>query len=191
MKDTIKKTIFIAAVILCVSCAKGLNYDFNSGTGTGPAYPDTFFAVISDIHIYDPSLGTSGAAFEKTMSSDRKLLLDGIDLLDFAIDEIIASQVNFVLVTGDLTKDGELINHRLAAEKLKRLLDANIAVFVVPGNHDINNPDAVRYDGDKTEAVITISDKEFASIYGAFGFNSSLFRDDDSLSYVVEPVEGL
>jgi len=194
MKDIFKKTILItAAVVLCASCSKGtrLNYDFNTGTGNGPAYPDTFFAVISDIHIYDSSLGSTGAAFEKTMSSDRKLLLDSLDLLDFAVDEIIASRPSFVLVSGDLSKDGELANHRVAAGKLKKLVDSGIAVFVVPGNHDINNPDAVRYDGDKTEAVATVSDREFASIYGEFGYNSALFRDDDSLSYVAEPVQGL
>jgi len=194
MKEIFKKAILTAAVVLlCASCAREtrLNYNFNTGTGKGPVYPDTFFAVISDIHVYDSSLGSSGTAFEKTMSSDRKLLLDSIDLLDYAINEIIASQVSFALISGDLTKDGELINHRIVAEKLKKLLDANIAVFVVPGNHDVNNPDAVRYDGEKTEDVATVSDIDFASIYGEFGYNSALFRDSDSLSYVAEPVEGL
>jgi len=199
MKQINIKTILITAAILCgivviCGCAKDkpqLRYDYNTKTEALPQYPDTFFAVISDTHIYDSSLGSSGAAFEKVMNSDRKLLLDSVDLLDYAIDNITASGVGFVLISGDLTKDGELINHRLVAEKLKRLTDANIKVYVVPGNHDVNNPDAVKFSGDTHESVPTVSAGEFAQIYGDFGFNAALMRDDDSLSYVVQPVEGL
>ncbi|MDR1836110.1 MAG: metallophosphoesterase [Treponema sp.] len=183
----------IAALVIlaaCTGCKSGLRYN-NTGDTTGYPYPDSFFAVISDIHIYDPSLGSSGAAFEEILMSDRKLLLDSQDLLDCAIDSIILSGAGFVLVSGDLTKDGELVNHTIAAEKLKRLLDANIKVYVVPGNHDINNPDAVRFLGDKTEPVATVSAGDFERIYGDFGFNAALMRDSGSLSYVTEPAEGL
>jgi hypothetical protein len=201
MKQSNRKTIkIIAAVLLCAavsvsfSCAKEktvLNYEYNTQTGTPPAYPDVFFTVISDTHLYDSSLGSTGPAFEKAMFSDRKLLLDSQDLLDYAINEIIASQVSFVLISGDLTKDGELIIHKIAAEKLRKLTDAGIAVYVVPGNHDINNPDAVKYSGDTTEPVATITAQDFTQIYADFGFNSAIMRDSDSLSYVAEPVEGL
>jgi len=192
---TLTAAVFLcAAVVITISCADGktaLKYEYNTQTGSPPAYPDVFFTVISDTHLYDASLGSSGAEFEKTMNSDRKLLLDSQDLLDFAINEIIASKVKFVLVCGDLTKDGELINHNISAEKLKKLTAAGIAAYVVPGNHDINNPDAVRYKGNTTEPVASITADDFARIYGEFGFNAAIMRDDDSLSYVVEPVEGL
>ena len=188
------KILLMLTVVLSGACTKNkttLHYDYNTGTGAYASYPDVSFAVISDLHVYDSPLGSSGAAFEKTMLSDRKLLLDSIDLLDYAIANIASSGVRLVLISGDLTKDGELINHRIAAEKLKRLADANIAVYVVPGNHDINNPGAVRYVGDSHEPVATVSAAEFAQIYGDFGFNAALMRDDDSLSYAAEPVEGL
>jgi hypothetical protein len=193
-----KKNILTAAVIFVVffaaGCAKdkaSLNYSFNTQTGTVASYPDVSFAVISDIHLYDPSLGSSGAAFENAMNSDRKLLLDGIDLLDYAIETIIASGVKIVFIPGDLTKDGELVNHRLVSGMLGRLKDAGIAVYVVPGNHDINNPDAVRYTGDSHEPVPSIAASGFAQIYGDFGFNAAIMRDEDSLSYAAEVTDGL
>ncbi|MDR0494043.1 MAG: metallophosphoesterase [Treponema sp.] len=184
---------YVFVLILNSACGKGetLRYDYNVNAAAGHPYPDANFAVISDTHIYDPSLGVSGSAFEKTMNSDRKLLLDSIDLLDYASGDIIASGSRFVLVSGDLTKDGEMVNHRLIAGKLKRFTDAGIAVYVVPGNHDVNNPDAVRYEGDGTEPVASISAGEFAQIYGDCGFNAAIMRDDDSLSYVAEPADGL
>ncbi|MCL1912206.1 MAG: metallophosphoesterase, partial [Leptospirales bacterium] len=196
LKKTLIPSFLNAATLICIvlasACAKDrIQYNYNKETGTVCPYPNAFFAVISDTHIYDPSLGSSGAAFERAISSDQKLLLNGIDLLDYAAKVVINSGVRFVLVSGDLTKDGELINHRLMAKKLRRFTDAGIAVYVVPGNHDINNFDAVRYDGNETYPLPSINAEDFARIYGDFGFNAALMRDDNSLSYVAEPVKGL
>ncbi|HEX9062991.1 MAG TPA: hypothetical protein VF941_22695, partial [Clostridia bacterium] len=64
-----------------------LQYTFGDSTSTNIAhYPDAKFAVISDLHYYDNSLGTSGPAFESYLSSDRKLLRDSADLLSLAVD---------------------------------------------------------------------------------------------------------
>lgn len=154
-------------------------------------YPNVNFAVISDLHFYDHSLGTSGAAFQKVLDSDRKLLLNSIELLDYAIGDIISSKVQFVIIPGDLVKDGELINHKLLAEKLKRFTDAGIAVYVVPGNHDINNPHAFSFSGETAIPVPSISPDEFIQVYKNFGYSSALELDINSLSYVAEPADGL
>ena len=201
------KLLLAACVFLICACANGkIRYEYGKESIPSVPYPDVSFAVISDIHLYDPSLGTSGAAFEAVLNSDRKLLLDSIDLLDFASEAIIArgkstspgtpgskenKSVSFVLISGDLTKDGELVNHNLMAEKLKRFTENGISVYVVPGNHDINNPDAVRFEGEGATGVATVSAEDFKRIYGDFGFNSALMHDDNSLSYVAEPAEGL
>jgi hypothetical protein len=186
--------VVLSLAFLAGGCSKKktvINYKFNTETAGAAQYPDAFFAVISDTHFYDASLGSSGQAFEKVMFADRKLLLDSVDLLEHAMNDIIASGAKFVLISGDLTKDGELINHQHMADKLKHLTNAGIHVYVVPGNHDINNPDAVRFDGDTFEPVPSVSAEEFAQIYGNYGFNSAVHRDKNSLSYVAEPVENL
>ena len=168
-----------------------LNYAYNTGATAPAPYPDANFAVISDLHIYDHSLGTEGAAFDAAMKSDRKLLLDSVDLLDYAIDDILRSNARFVLVSGDLTKDGELINHNISAEMLARLTDAGLQVYVVPGNHDISCYDAVSYSGSAVTPVETVTPEEFASIYADFGYDNAIERDPHSLSYMAEPVDGL
>jgi 3',5'-cyclic AMP phosphodiesterase CpdA len=154
-------------------------------------YPATRFAVFSDPHLYPRSLGTSGSAFQDYLDQDRKLLGDSEALLDAMVDRIGALEVDFVLVCGDLTKDGERIAHQMAAEKLRRLADGGKPVFVVPGNHDIANAEALRYEGDHTVAVPTVSASEFTGIYAPFGYGAALERDPDSLSYLAEPVPGL
>jgi len=158
---------------------------------TAPSYPDTAFAVISDLHVYDHSLGCSGAAFEQVLHSDRKYLLESLELLDCAIDTIIAARASFVLIPGDLTKDGELVNHNLLAQKLARFTDAGIAVYVAPGNHDIKNPHARNYSGGTAAPVPSVSAADFQNIYRNFGFAAAAARDSASLSYAARPAKGL
>ncbi len=188
--------IAIAAVVYTVISKYNenqptINYTFNETGGNTTVYPDTSFAVLSDLHYYSLSLGTTGAAFEDCLYSDRKLLKNSPDLLKVAIDDVVKSGVKILFVTGDLTKDGELICHQEVSTALGELLQKGIKVYVVPGNHDVNNPLAYSYSGDKTTLVPNVKAADFAEIYKDFGYGSALSRDSNSLSYVAEPVEGL
>jgi 3',5'-cyclic AMP phosphodiesterase CpdA len=156
-----------------------------------PSYPKTRFVVFSDPHIYDTDLGTTGAAFEKYLSEDRKLLVESTEILSSALQRVEEEDPDFVLVCGDLTKDGERISHELFAQHLADLEAGGTEVYVVPGNHDIANVHAVRYFGDEEEPVESVTSGEFRELYRNFGFSEAIASDPDSLSYVVEPVQGL
>lgn len=157
-----------------------------AASADGTTFSPASFAVMSDLHFYDPALGSTGAAFEEVMGSDRKLLLESGELLNLAIDRILASDAEFVLIPGDLTKDGEVVNHQGASAHLRRLVDAGIPVYVVPGNHDANNPDAERFEGSEATPIESVSQDEFAQVYADFGYGDALSRDANSLSYVAE-----
>lgn len=175
-----------------VSSLPKYSYTYSDKTAQNMvSYPDTSFAVMSDLHYYDTSLGTSGSAFEACLDSDRKLIKESANLISLSVDDILKTGVKFVMVSGDLTKDGELIDHQGVAKQLQRLVDAGIKVYVVPGNHDVSNPGAVSYDGDTTTPVQNVSSSEFASIYQNCGYGDAVLRDSDSLSYVAEPQDGL
>ncbi len=149
------------------------------------------FAVFSDPHVYDTALGAEGAAFEAYMAADRKMLLQSQAILQVAVGSIIDQHPRFVLVPGDLTKDGEYQNHLKFARSMKRLEQAGVEVYVVPGNHDVMNPDAVRYVGDAVKPVRSVTEREFVHIYRELGYGEALDRDADSLSYLAEPAPGL
>lgn len=163
----------------------------NFPEGSGPPPPSARFAVISDPHLYDTRLGASGAAFEAYEAADPKMLRESEAILNSAIDSVIQQHVDFVIIPGDLTKDGELRDHVFMAQHLQKLEQHGIQVFVVPGNHDINNPDAVAYVGDGTRPVPNVSPQQFRAIYQRFGYGQAIMRDPHSLSYVAEPARGL
>ncbi|GAB4265388.1 MAG: hypothetical protein Kow00111_16510 [Thermincola ferriacetica] len=147
--------------------------------------------IFSDPHYYTPELGTTGAAFEEYLAGDRKLLAESNAILRKTINQIKASDAGIVLISGDLTKDGELVNHLKVASYLKELEDSGRKVYVINGNHDINNPHAFKFEGARVIPVENVSPEQFKEIYKDFGYAEALAVDTNSLSYVVEPVQGL
>lgn len=149
-------------------------------------------AVLSDLHYMEPSLlKADGTAFQTYLIQDPKLLAESEAILQQIIRRLLNERPDLVLITGDLTKDGELSSHKSLIKNL-RILEANhIKVLVVPGNHDINNPDAKSFDGDNATAVPTITPGDFKSLYGNFGYKNAIACDPASLSYVSEPFKDL
>lgn len=148
--------------------------------------------VISDLHYTHPALIVEkGKALEDYLRRDRKLLLESDALLRKSVENLLCEDVNVVLIPGDLTKDGELVSHRGVVELLSPLREKGVKVLVVPGNHDIDNPDAVSFHGGETHKVESVTPAEFKDIYSDYGYDSALSLDEHSLSYVNEPVEGL
>lgn len=149
-------------------------------------------AVISDLHVMAPHLLVSeGDAFEQYLVKDRKMLRESLEILETLVTDILDLKPHLVIVTGDLTKDGERASHELVAAQLQRLVDAGMQVLVVPGNHDINNPDAKTYDGDTATPTDTITRNEFADIYRNMGYDQRSRRDPDTLSYCRDVASGL
>ncbi|MCB0804982.1 MAG: metallophosphoesterase, partial [Bacteroidales bacterium] len=148
--------------------------------------------VISDVHYFDTSLLINdGTAFQNYLTYDRKLLKESYAITQSAIDSIIAEQPDLVLVSGDITKDGELVCHQKMAAYFEEIEMNGAQVLVCPGNHDINNPHAQAFDGDITYPVPSVDAAGFASVYAGFGYDEAILRDTASLSFVAEPIPGL
>jgi len=174
------------AALVLISCSED-----DDPAAPLPQNPAAVIAVFSDPHYFDPDLVGDGSAFETYISRDRKLLAESHALTEAAVAGILATDAEIVLVPGDLTKDGERSSHERFASFLAQLEAAGKAVFVVPGNHDVRNPNAVRYEDDDTVPVANVTEQEFAQIYAAYGFEEAIARDPSSLTYVAEPVDGI
>ena len=196
----IKQTFLIALSLVLLSmfsCSTKQAFQYQTShevktlLETDHAYPDARFIVLSDLHFYDNRLGTTGKAFQKYLDDDRKLLVLSHEILSTAVEKVINENADFILVSGDLTKDGEKICHQGVVKALRKIESSGVNVYVIPGNHDINNSESVQYQGDQTSPVPTINDEEFKTMYHEFGYKEAINEDSHSLSYVIEPVEGL
>ncbi|MBN2371626.1 MAG: metallophosphoesterase [Vicinamibacteria bacterium] len=147
--------------------------------------------VFSDPHYFAPSLWSQGEALEDYLAHDPKLLMESDAIMRALTDLVERENPQIVLVAGDLTKDGERVSHEGIADYLRQMKSGGRKVFVVPGNHDIQNANALSYAGTETREVPTVSAAEFASIYEDAGYGEAIARDPASLSYVAELAPGL
>jgi len=195
-----KWMIVLLALCFLLSCEPGNTYDFLYQTdpavkaliqNKSAHYPDMTFLVLADPHYYAPELGTTGSAFQAYLNQDRKMLKESSEILGAAVARIESITADFVLICGDMTKDGELISHQQVAALIAEIEAQGKPVYVVPGNHDINNGEAMRFDGDDTVRVATVTADTYKQMYYNFGYADAIAQDPNSLSYIVEPIPGL
>jgi len=197
----LKLLIMLAVVCLFNTCTDDLvTDDLNLSSENNDNVLKSRFlplkiAIVSDIHYLDPSLlknnAVSGAAFQAYLAADPKLIQFSVPIFEKVISDLRAEKPDILLIPGDLTKDGEKISHEALAKILKNLSEKGIKVFVVPGNHDINNPESLAFDGDGAYPVSSVSSDEFAEIYSDYGYSNALYRDPNSLSYICQPNSNL
>ena len=160
------------------------------GGNTDSGYKTIF--LISDIHVMSPKLlEREGSAYDSYLNFDPKLLEYSGEVLESLVDEAIKRKPDLVIIPGDLTKDGELVSHQLVVSILTRLRTAGIPVILVPGNHDIDNPEGYYFNGDEKRSAERTSPEQFKQLYADFGYNQAYATDPASLSFVCEPLEGL
>lgn len=140
--------------------------------------------VITDTHFLSEKLMDDGYALQDYIYTGGKNVKYVPAVLDKVIADYLQSDIQVLLVCGDVTKDGEKQSHIDFLNKLKPLQDKGVRVFVIPGNHDINMPNAVEFKGNKKFPVDNISPQDFTDIYTECGYGDALKRDTASLSYV-------
>lgn len=141
-------------------------------------------AVITDIHFLDTQLVSEGEALSAYEQATGRNIIDLHAVLDAVLNDLHKEAPDLLLVTGDITNHGERQSHLGFIEKLRVLQNRGTRILVIPGNHDINIPDAKAYRGDKATLTETVSREEFAELYAPFGYADALKKDKASLSYL-------
>ena len=185
----------LAISMSLISCSDDAGVPDNPSGDVNPPAKDPNFkyiVVMSDIHVMAPQLlEKRGTAFDNYLSLDPKLLEYSGDVLEYLVAQTLKRNPDLVIIPGDLTKDGELVSHQLVVSILSRLRSAGIPVIVVPGNHDIDNPEGYYFNGDETRPAERTSPEQYKALYADFGYNQAYSKDPASLSFVCEPLEGL
>lgn len=128
MKQAGKRRVLlaVAALLLVLVVAGVLRYQNRP----------TKILVATDIHYLSPSLNDHGACFEKTiLNGDGKALAYIDELTDALVEQVIREKPAALILSGDLTLNGEKQSHLDLAQKLRSITDCGIPVLVLPGNH--------------------------------------------------------
>lgn len=142
-------------------------------------------SVISDPHLLPVSMIADTEDFRKVRAGDRKLFEASEPLFRKAVNLVREKNIHYLAIPGDLTKDGEYLSHQMVADILESFVadDPKNQVFVIPGNHDLNNYDALNfnYEGQKkTGPTAETSPKDFEQIYDKLVYKKALARYKES-----------
>lgn len=149
---------------------------------------DMTFFITTDIHYISKDLTDGKEAFQQSIKGGDGKNLDYTEELVNALSyDIEKKRPEVLIISGDLTNNGEKKSHMNLAEKLKKIESLGTSVYVIPGNHDILNPWARSFKEDSQYLTDTITDKDFKNIYADFGYKEAISRDKNTLSYLAAP----
>ncbi len=159
-------------------------------------------AVMSDLHYLSPDMIADTEDFEHAFNSDRKLLKESSSVLREMLERVRADKPDILLVSGDLTKDGEQECHAALAKQLQQLQQdiPGLKIYVINGNHDIRNYNAKNFntpDGKAVPATRT-HPEDFKRIYDFVYSDPTVIatytppagKEAGGLSYVARPADG-
>ncbi len=143
--------------------------------------------VASDLHYFLKDYYQDCEWFEESMLyGDGKMVTYGDEIVNAFIKAVIKEKPDIVLLTGDLTFNGEIGSHQQLAQLLTQITKQNIPVAVIPGNHDIDNIYTKGYGQDDYFDVDNIDAQTFREIYHNLGYQLASATHAGSLSYRID-----
>lgn len=147
------------------------------------------FHLITDLHHYAASLGTTGSAYEWRSQSDQKCLAETGAIIDAAVDWLLQSEIDIILVAGDVSCDGEKESHLELFPKLNRLREAGKRVILITATHDYSEI-PIRCVGDERLPATPTTREELLELYHDFGLNEAIAFHAETHSYAVQLAPG-
>lgn len=148
--------------------------------------------VLTDTHYYSKENGTCGNAYDTANSRSQKLLAESKEVLEKAFEQIVADKSSdIVLISGDLTNNGELNAHKEFIEMLRELKSKGKQVYVITATHDYRkNGVADAYtDNKKIETPAALRDMLY-DMYREFGPDQAIAVHRESMSYIIQLCDG-
>lgn len=142
--------------------------------------------VATDLHYFASDLFDDCSWFSQAMlNQDGQMIHLTEQFTTYFVEEMIQEQPDLVILSGDLTYNGEKVSHESLAELLSQLTSHQIEIALINGNHDLNNFFAYGYNEEGSYKVDSIDAKQFKSIYQNFGYKKAYSEDKNSLSYAL------
>ena len=177
-KDTKERATFLIGAAMILGFAFTLLGKQNSKEENKTQNQVTL-VVATDLHYLAPTLTDGGEFFRQYIENgDGKVIPYCEEITEAFVEQVIAEKPNAVILSGDLTFNGENESHIALAEKLARIEEKGIPVYVLPGNHDLKNAKAASFQGDSYSFVESIDALEFTEAYKEFEEKSKDWTED-------------
>ena len=149
----------------------------------------TRLMVVTDTHYMARQLYEGSDLFLRALQAgDGKLTQYSDELMEALLKEAAALSPDALIVTGDLSWNGERASHEALARWFSRFEALGIPVWVIPGNHDINVLTPRGFAGDAWYLTEGVDEAEFRAIYADYMLPPT---EGANLSYLVRVDEGL
>lgn len=149
-----------------------------------PYAPPTMM-IASDLHYQSPEMTDFRESLDTYTEWNDGTVVPYLDAIaDAFLEEVMMKKPSVLILSGDISQNGEKVNHQELAKKLRQVQNAGIPVLVIPGNHDINHPWAASYFDNRKEEAEGTTPETFYEIYHEFGYDQASSRDQASLSYL-------
>lgn len=147
--------------------------------------------MVTDIHYLSPELFDDGEAFARMQATSAGKDLEHVPaIMEALVWEAAKEQPDLLIVSGDLTFNGEYQSMVELAVFFKRIEKNGTQVSVIPGNHDIHSGWARKFEGGEMAVAAQATPEDFQEIFADYGYDLAISKDPESLSYVMEPKEG-
>jgi Rib/alpha/Esp surface antigen-like repeat protein len=162
--------------------------DFGTMQPLDPTENTIEISVITDTHILANELISNHPEYLDMLNVERKLFTQSEEAFREAIRKIEENNSQVIFVPRDLTRDNERASYEVFVEVMEDYVQngEDRRVFVVPGNHDINNPAAYDYNVPEGEEPISLpffTPAEFMDMFGPLVYDQALDLYKDSVYF--------
>lgn len=146
------------------------------------------FYHLTDLHYYaNEKIGSSGEAYKLKCDLDQKCMAESGAIVDAAFKALCEDkETDIVLISGDLTFDGEKQSHDALVEKLQKLKESGKRVYITFATHDFYMH-ARKYTDEEGETELPkYTRAELRQLYDDFGYAQAIAEHKNSYSYCVQ-----
>ena len=212
-----KKNFVIFLMVLLMALqpmmTAGMTVSAQSSSDNTPREKQVKIAIFSDIHyVIDQQRSEAGEkAMHYSALTESRMEQEIDTILDVALEQAAGEKPDVLLVCGDLLSNGEHAGGEALARKLKDAQNKaglqQTGIYVVNGNHDINNSYSSDFTKDQYWNAKRVQPEDFKELFSGLGYGDTDSYDHNparrsvytppegelagGLSYVTEIAEGI
>lgn len=150
--------------------------------------------VLSDLHYCSKKNWVDGFNAQQPPRRDQLFFSASTEIVEHTFRRLCReSTPKILLISGDLTYNGDRNSHQEMRRALQTLQDEGKRVFVITATHDYASPQMPTYGFDRNDRPVPVEAvprQELLQYYGDFGYNNALAVHPPTMSYVAQLAPG-